>query len=193
MYSEYECALLKQSAQYQAQAARLLADTNLPSILESYGRVKMVGSYAANLMVSGDIDIEVIGGPYDLNQIMEVQRILVNRKYFDSFLFIDIQSLKPRGLPYGYYIGPRKLINDEKWSLDIWFLTPDESARQHDVRRLLISEEDVNEEERMLILKAKQLSKSMEQPISSQKIYCWVLKEGVSTSRELEQQMLTHI
>jgi len=48
------------SESLRLEATRLLASCGLIQILQKYGEVRLLGSYAANLMMQGDIDFHVI-------------------------------------------------------------------------------------------------------------------------------------
>ena len=183
-------AVLAESRRYHEQAAKLLSDLDLIHMLKQYGEVKIVGSCAAGLMMIGDVDIQVVGGPYDHPMIVEIFSKLFSLAYFDQFLMLDIEYVKRMSatFPAGYYIGPRKTIDGEKWSFDIWFFTKEEEAKQHNEGTLLISEECIDAGQRVLILRTKKLAKK--RGLSASKdIYRAVLRERVTTLHELEKRL----
>ena len=170
--------LLEISDSYKKTADKFLHQSKIVSVLEKYGRIEFEGAYAANLMLHGDIDIKVIG-PEDYSNDMQFQ---ILRDIYDTCgeqirsLFIKADWDDPRfgqQYPFGKYIGVKTLFNNERWKVDIWFISEMEAARERST--LDISKTQPSENQRLQILECKQYRKDHSLKTSGQEIYEAVL------------------
>jgi hypothetical protein len=106
--------------QLRSEADQLLA-SGLHSLLNDYGEVHVIGSYALHLMVWRDLDIHIVQSALDKKKFFELGgRIadLLNphRMHFRDETIVATEGL-PRGLYWGVYLGNER---QGAWKIDIW-------------------------------------------------------------------------
>ena len=127
-------SLLKESGQYKKTADKLLKKSNLTAVLKKYGDALFVGSYSANLMMAGDIDICVVKDKtFSIKNVFDAYKDIYfsTNKFFRSY-FVHGDWDDPRlgnEFPNGRYVGLKTRIDGEKWKIDIWFLSKKEVLR----------------------------------------------------------------
>lgn len=173
--------LLKISDSYKETGQRFLKDSDLLSVLEKYGRVEFEGAFAGNVMLHGDIDIKVIKeSDFSSDDIFVVLKDIHDTcSDVIRSLYIKADWDDPRfggQFPNGKYIGLKALVNDERWKIDIWFISDVEESRDRGV--LDISKLTLTEEQRKIILEFKQYRKEHNLKVSGQEIYEAVLVKG---------------
>lgn len=177
--------LAKISDDYRSKADRLLLETNLVKMLEKYGKVTFVGSYAAVLMMNGDIDIHVLREkPFSKDESLHVFNEIVKLNKFNSHYFGDWNggNLHPE-FPEGYYLGVKKMFEGEKWKIDIWLVSKKEQEDM-DSKNFDITKEKLSDEQREAILEFKKYRNDNGLKISGQKIYEAVLKNNCKNLEE---------
>ena len=144
--------LLDKSKRYKNLADKILQESKIVKVLEKFGKVEFTGSYAADLMVSGDIDIYVINRSFSKNKVFEIFNKIVKSYKFRGYLFFDFKSHRRPGFPFGYYVGLKiKKYNDE-WKIDIWFITNKELQK---IKYLNLKEITIDKKKKLAILKFK--------------------------------------
>ena len=120
----------------RAEADRLLA-SGLRVILNDYGLVHLVGSYALRLMVWRDLDIHIVQPALDKEKFFELGgRIaaLLNppRMQYRDETIGSTEGL-PRGMYWGVYLGDERA---GAWKIDIWLTGSEgfEAVRAHGKR-----------------------------------------------------------
>lgn len=179
--------LLEMSDRYKKMADSFLAESKLLLVLEKYGRIEFEGAYAGNVMLHGDIDIKVIGDKDYISEDIFVVLKEIQNTSGESIrsLFIKADWDDPRfgqQYPYGKYIGLKTLLNEERWKVDIWFISEAEAVREKDV--LDISRTDLTDEQRLQILECKQYRKDHGLKVSGQEIYEAVLSGNYTSPEE---------
>lgn len=177
------------SAQYKNQADEILEETGLAQSLEKYGQVLFTGSYAGDVMMSGDIDAEVVRDEaFSDKETLEVFEDLYFQNTFRSY-FLKGNWDDPRlgnEFPDGRYIGLRYKLGDEKWKIDIWLVSVEESKKRD--ANINISKVDLTPEQKKAILEIKKYREDNNLPISGQEIYNAVLNEGVMNVEEFKKR-----
>jgi len=107
-------------AALRGEADRLLS-SGLRLLLNTYGEVHVVGSYALQLMVWRDLDIHIVTGRLDLAQFFEfggriAALLSPGRIHFRNELVMQTPGL-PGGLYFGVYLGDER---KGAWKIDIW-------------------------------------------------------------------------
>lgn len=91
---------------FHKTATKLLSDKNIPKLLNKYGEMSYVGSYAACLMVKPDIDIEIVNPDISSNKVIELTNAFFTMKDNYSVEIADgTEYIRRPGHPIGYYIG----------------------------------------------------------------------------------------
>lgn len=170
--------ILSQSKKWKKEANNLIQDSGFENILKKFGDMIFTGSYAADLMMSGDIDIYVVNKSYSKKNVLEIFNELANFGFFEGYLFFDWKKNKHPDFPLAYYIGLKKKIKGTKWKIDIWFLTPNDL---HKLEYLNLNPDKISKEQKLAILKLKDFRNKFFQNISSKIIYDMVLKDNIST------------
>ena len=171
--------ILKQSKKWKREATNLLRNSGIENILKKFGKVVFTGSYAADLMMNGDIDIYVVNKTYSKKRVLEIFNKIANFCFFEGYLFFDWKKNKHPDFPAAYYIGLKKKIDGTKWKIDIWFLTPNDL---HKLEYFNLNPDKINKEQKLAILKLKNFRNKFFQNISSKIIYDMALKDNVTTT-----------
>lgn len=184
-------ALNIRAGRLRKQADFILRKSGLLELLAEYGEVHVTGSYAPNLMTTGDIDIHVVNPTIRKAAVKRVLDGLIKQNFFDGYHFHDwvshfgtahavfgIDPLK------GYYIALRTVFRGTRWKIDIWFLKRPDCKGAHLMKLL---EDKLTEKTRSTILKLKEMRDKRERKvnISSSLIYETVIDGQVSTFRHL--------
>lgn len=183
--------LTEQSDKFKSLADELLASSKLPQILEKYGQVRFVGSYAAGLMMHGDIDIHILRDKeFSKQETLDIFNEIVASTKFNSYYIGDWNdnNIHPE-LPYGYYIGLKTRNGDTKWKIDIWFLDVAEQER-FDKENMDVTKLTLSNEQRDTILTFKKYRQDNGIKISGQEIYEMVINKGVVGLDEFKQQLI---
>lgn len=189
--------LLERSRNLRESADRLLEKSGLLEILNEYGEVVIGGSYLADIMVYGDIDITVVREEnFSFDDSLAILKKIYDRTHFSSFFVGGDWSnpwnedqnmegeLKSSG-GAGKYIGLKDRHDQEEWKVDLWFISKEEAMRRRSgFFRDYISEMEMTEEQKILILELKHYVHKREYDISSNFIYDLVLNKGCSNFRE---------
>lgn len=104
----------------RTEADQLLA-SGLRTILDDYGEVHIIGSYALHLMVWRDLDIHVVQPAIDKKKFFELGgRIATllspHRMHYRDETIVASEGLPP-GLYWGIYLGDERA---GAWKIDIW-------------------------------------------------------------------------
>jgi len=147
--------LLTQSKRLKITADKLLANSRLVKILSRFGQVTFHGGYAADLLMNGDIDIYVIGKSFNKYKILKIFNTIVKSTTFNSYWLADYKKFthKRRDIPAAYYIGLKTRIKkDEKWKIDIWFLTKKDLKG---IKYFPLDKSKITLEQKLVILRLK--------------------------------------
>lgn len=166
--------LLEYSKKTKSDATSLLNQTNLISILESFGEVVIGGSFKYNLMWGADIDIMVIC-PNPRKSSVEALNKVIESKLAQKYEYGDFVTFKRDKRPESYILNLIIPYNDRKWEIEIWFFNEIPST-QKEIDDLMTSK--LNEENRLTILKMKEERERVgitKHSLSSVEIYMKVL------------------
>jgi len=172
------------SDKYKKDADALLLETGLIEDLKKYGKVNIQGSYAGNVMLSGDIDIHVSrANPYSAEEAFNILKDLYLKNKFRSYFIKGDWYDKRIGneYPNGHYLGLKHRFHDENWKVDIWFVST-EDFEERKKRFLDVADTALTTEQRELILQMKKYRNDNKLNVSSQQIYEAVLKKGERTT-----------
>ena len=115
--------LLKYSRNQKGKADKIIKDSNLIKILEEYGVVHIVGSYALDLMYRPEIDIWVARQEHNYKKARSLFKEIFENDYFDMLCFVKAIGTTFEKKVSGYYIQPHKNIGKEDWKIDVWLTT----------------------------------------------------------------------
>jgi hypothetical protein len=106
--------------QLRTEADQLLG-SGLRTILNDYGEVQVIGSYALHLMVWRDLDIHLVQPAIDKKKFFELGGRIADllgphRMHYRDETIVATEGL-PRGLYWGVYLGDER---DGAWKIDIW-------------------------------------------------------------------------
>ncbi len=173
--------MIAADASLRAEADRLLA-SGLRTLLDTFGEVHVVGSYALRLMAWRDLDIHIACADVDLGRFFELGGAVAAllspvKMHFRNELIAGTPGL-PRGLYWGVYLG------DEKrgaWKIDIWTATADQFTAAFEFQRWV--GERLTPERRSAILHIKTAvwnHPEYRRAFSSADIYRAVIERGIS-------------
>jgi hypothetical protein len=158
----------------QAEALAIASELGLADMLRYYGKARLVGSVALDLIVQRDIDFHLlIGGSDPAPVAIEIRRRLAGHPRAPS---VHIHDYMPDGLKVGIddYAGP-----SGPWSIDIWVTCRSETVAfdlLDDLQARLMPEH------RQLIMAIKgECVRRGKEPGLSHLIYEAVVDHGVTT------------
>jgi hypothetical protein len=113
----------------KAECARLLEETGLLGIMERYGRPRVTGSYALDLMVWRDLDTELVTDGLSVEDFFALGRELASRLQPARMSFRNELLMATPGLPAGLYWGIH-LPGERAWKIDLWAMDQAEFDRR---------------------------------------------------------------
>ncbi|MGI9027843.1 MAG: hypothetical protein ACR2FM_03325 [Candidatus Saccharimonadales bacterium] len=170
-------------------AVALFEEKEILQMLSEYGEVKFVGSYAANLMVKPDIDMEIVNPTINSDKVIELTSAFFKMKDNYSVEIADgTDYIRRSGHPKGYYVGVNIMYQETRWHLDIWLTrepidTSDSSytsMRSHDWYKTVEPEKL----DTILLLKHQLNEKDDYNKYASANVYESVLNGGVASLDE---------
>lgn len=169
------------SQKVKLEAQDILGQTQLLDFLKEFGEVKIIGSYALDIMVARDIDIYVINKDFTKESVVDIYQQLIFKNDFKGYIFYDYVNRTKDIFPTGYYVGLKHRFFDKKWKVDIWFLNePDKKS--FDMMEKL---ENISEEKRELVLELKYYNHMNNLDVPSYIIYNGVLKNQLMSCYDL--------
>lgn len=170
--------LREQSQQIKAEANKLLELLNLPEIFRSIGEVKIVGSYAHDLMTNKDIDLLVVSDQLDKDAFYDVGKQMMQTVSTISMKFEDRVIDASVHVPPGYYWG---IATEDRWKFDIWHVKPNElESYAKDKAEMFDKVDDVKRE---LILELK-FSPDYKKKYDSMDVYRGILIKEIGSVAE---------
>jgi hypothetical protein len=183
--------LLRRQAELQAEAAVLRMDLGLDRHLSRHGRVMGVGSAMLGLMVWRDLDLTVVCQTLDVGRIADTGAVLARHERMREVRFrndIGVWNTDPQ-YPDGVYLGlDCRSREDQRWSVDIWFV--DEPDRQPDLAHARDLPARLTPETRAAILLVKDAWAGRPEygkDVTSWDIYSAVLDDGVRTPADFDE------
>ena len=178
--------LLKKSREVKKDADKILYDSKLIKILEKFGEVEITGSYAADLMMTGDIDIHLFG-KFDIVKAKEILNSIIDQTTFTGYMFFDWVTYRNLDFPVGYYIGLKQKIKgyEHQWKIDIWLVEKDRDESIKYMQKL----RNVTDQEKLAILSLKKWRDEKRLDLSSTKIYDAVIDKGTRTIQEFKKEL----
>ncbi len=185
--------LFQISDEFKRQADQILYDSRIVELFSTYGEVKLVGSYPLNVMFRPDLDIYVLVKKYNFKKVTQIISDLISKNYFQQICFANWQDFsRDKGIK-GYYLEPKINIGNNRWKLDIWFMTEDQ-YEPHTERFLDLMKKSLNPEEtRQTILKFKDYfheGEKYKNGVNGRMIYNAILLKGIKTPEELKLSVL---
>lgn len=174
----------------RSQANKVVKDFTLVDILQTAGKPKIVGSFAMNLMVWPDIDLEVqtVGRPSHVD-VLAIAQALIEAGIARLTINDHRQSLHP-DMPRGIYLGPDIVHQDISWQVDIWFISQEEVAERSKQITDLLSKLTKDYRDRILLLKQILAAhEAYHRGISSLDIYTAVIEHGVITIEDFSHYL----
>jgi hypothetical protein len=169
----------------QKSASSLLDKTEILTRLANLGTVNVTGSYAYDLMIEPDIDIEVYCKDPHQAAISFAQGEIASGTW-NGVMFYDWHQWRLDNFPEGYYVGFNHYFQERRWKMDVWFLAENSPVRNADK---LVSE--ASPEQRALILEAKMARLTENWPIDSTGIYQAIIKGGLTTLDAVREAAFT--
>jgi len=174
--------LLQKSKDYKKKADLLLKSSKLIEFLKQYGSVEITGSYSYNLMISGDIDIEIINPKINRDKVIEILNQLIKQGYFYGFMFGNWIDFQKKNFPKGYYIGLKSKKYHTKWKIDLWFLKTGNINEVKKIRNLIINK--LNKYNKPIILELKDFRNKKYSKLESVIIYKAVLIDKITNTKD---------
>lgn len=188
---------LEKSKELRSKADIVLGDSSLLEICKEYGEVIVAGSYRADIMIYADLDITIVREKnFSFDDSLEIIKKIYENTYFSNYFlggdwnnpwnedqYVNGKSVRPGGA--GKYIGLRAFRLGERWNIDLWFISKEEhKKRQSGIFRDWISEPEISQEQKILILQLKHYLHERGHRLSSNYIYDAILNKEIKTFEE---------
>ena len=179
--------LFEKSKKIQDDATKLLNDSKLIEFLSKFGKVEMTGSYVYDLMMSGDIDIEVFGN-FTRESAKKILNELISKTDFTGYMFFDWVKYNNPKWPHGYYIGIKQIIAgySHQWKIDIWLIKKNRNKTDLDERL-----QNIDQKTKKIILALKNWTKEKDCQSDSMPIYNAVINCGVKNIEDYQKYLKT--
>jgi len=187
--------VLEESKEIKIEADKLLLESKIFDLLETYGEVKIGGSYALDTMIRRDLDFFAITHNHDINKVAEINSQIIKSKYFHIVHYGNWHEFKPQphesNAVEGYYFALYCWVNGFEWKSDVWLITSDQdkTAETTDHFSNLLDKE-IDERKRISILEIKkdmrEGSKYIE-GVDGKLIYKAVLEHSVKNTEEFNE------
>ena len=172
------------SKDLREEAIRLLEEEGLLGLFSSFGEVLFAGSYALDLMIWKDIDLNII---VDAGKIQSVTKNLVvelldNAATQRVKVYRDLHQKYQGEMPMGDYVG----ILFDGWKLDVFVV--DKEASEETRQKTERVQEKLTQKTRELIQEIKQallLPSGRTPKFSGKHIYEAVLEKGLASKKEI--------
>ena len=182
-------AVLARQATRQAEAARVMADLEVMTLLAHVGRPVHTGSSALGLLVWRDIDVTTLCPSLDLTPMFEVGHALATHPRVRRLTFRNDTGAwntspeYPDGL---YWLVDYVAEGGEIWTLDLWLIP--EGTTQWDLEHMRTLPARLDSAHRATILRIKEARQGLPDlpRLPSYRIYEAVLDHGVRTPAEFE-------
>lgn len=177
------------SIDIKQEADKLLEETNLSALLESFGEVILGGSYSYDLMVDRDLDFGLAVPAITPDFRAEIARTFASQPWAYKVSMTDRVNFEPHshpGAPRGLYLGLTIPFPEDRWNVDVWFMVAEHAGKDP----LAIRMEKATDKQKTVMLQIKyDLMKSgrKEKGITSAEIYKAVLDRDVKTTEEFLQ------
>jgi hypothetical protein len=87
--------------------------------LKEYGSIQFTGSYAADVMVKPDIDLQIVSPHISGREVIELSDFFFR---MDGNYSVEIADgtvfRRSPGHPMGYYVGPWIMFGERKWKME---------------------------------------------------------------------------
>src|SRR6185312_7607701 len=173
------------SREVRAAATQVLALTNISKVLEAYGTVQLLGSYAYDVMLQRDIDFHVIVPKLDSALITRFFSWAVDARTFEYISFHDKHAFNAQAATRyptnialdSYYVGLRLMLDNKEWQIGVNFITSPQSVSEEIVALM----QHITPEQRLQILRFKYALQERGDDISSAFVYRAVVEQGART------------
>jgi len=171
VYKYKDWYLFKMKATFES-AKKLLDSTKIIELLSRFGEVRVVGSYAFDLMTEPDIDLVVITDtPKESSE--EALAYISKLHLFQKLEYGDFQKFPREKRPPFYILNMRTSHDDESWEIEAWFV-PDARDKLQFVE--MMKNISSSQKQRILDLKRERKNAGIDKKrLSSYEIYRQVL------------------
>jgi len=179
------------------EADRIIYDSGIDKILNTYGNVFYTGSYFLNVMVWQDLDITIVmkPDPYSIEAFFEIGRKIARIDFVTSLRFDNFYKRKVQNLPEGLYWGIRFDSGNQNkpWKIDLW--AKDKQSFAQDRTNMESILQKMDQETRKLIIETKHSLLTPEGrtlELSGYQIYKAILFEGLRCRDDVVSYLKAH-
>jgi len=187
--------LREQSRRIRSEATKVLELTGIEKVLQRYGTVELLGSYAYDVMLARDIDFHVVVPVLEPPLAHQFFDWAASSGRFEYVSFHDKHGFNRRAAGRyptkqaldSYYFGLRLWFDDHEWQIGINFIT----APQHISEEIVVLMSQASEEQRRRIIRFKYELQQLDAAVSSAFVYRGVLEQDKHTMSELVSYLST--
>ncbi len=136
----------------RAAAENIMNQGGLLKMLEKYGVPHVIGSYAMDLMVARDLDIDIENSNMSLKKLHELTAYILEK--FSPVWYEAREEVTEEGKTVWFH-GFEVYIGGERWNFDLWFFDADAIERAEAYCAAIAEQTRQNPEARKAILKIK--------------------------------------
>lgn len=185
---------VQRSQQLAQKAKHLLQTKHIEEVLSAYGKVVYTGSYAADLMVWPDLDIQLVL-PENVNKletILNICKVFLEDSDLKDIKLINFEKRKKAGMPVGMYMGMH--INDKSdnlvWKIDIWALETEHYLRDVEFHRQIMSKLTPELKSLLIYWKYKLMGENDRVPhLGSYYLYKAVLFNNITSDEQIAKYL----
>jgi hypothetical protein len=167
-------------------AIDLLQTTQIEALLGHFGKAKLGGSYAYNLMVDNDLDFAVAVSTITPEIRAKIASTFASQLWVYSINMTDRANFEPLshlGAPRGLFLGLTIPYPIKRWNIDVWFVIADDL--EQDEMEKLISQASPEQKANILQIKYELMKRGhKEKGVTSVEVYKAVIQNGVTSTPE---------
>lgn len=157
-------------------------------MIQNYGPVEIVGSYASNLMTWRDIDLQFPLETTDDKQILFKIAKDIGVTFAVKRLVFNNHRLRDESpFDYGLYLGTQLIHENQHWKVDLWCVEPEHFERSMAEHRSQITALKNIDRAAILALKFALIERGdYRNTVWSVDLYNAMLEDGVRTTEDFD-------
>lgn len=180
---------IARSDQLKREADALIYDAGFLALLEKYGQVELVGSYASNLMTWRDIDLQFpLEDAEDKHTVFSLAKDIAVNFAVKRVVFNHHRLREEIPFDYGLYLGTHLIFQDESWKIDMWCVGPEDYEHTMIEHRAQIEALKSIDRKALLTLKLALMERGdYRNTVWSVDVYRAILEGNVRTNEQFDE------
>lgn len=175
------------------QALTILEDSKIISQFAKYGKIKITGSLALDLMVWPDIDVQIQLHHADdrVKIFTDFSYLLLGNSNVRSVKLINFTPERDSKMPIGMYLGIEyKHSDNTKWKIDLWSLDQEDAQQNSEYIEKIQNRLNIENKQLILYWKHKILLNGRVPKMGSHTIYKAIIFENLTKDEDILDYLL---